>query len=80
MLLAHVAATLLLAAALAGSEHALWALRGIVTPLLPAATAPLPSATPTETPVGVLVVPSAWTSVRDLVRRGPPVVTTVALS
>lgn len=77
MLLAHAVATVLLASALAGGERALWALRRLVAPLPSAPVPPMTVEAAAPVPVGAPVVLTAWTSVRDLVRRGPPVALSV---
>ncbi|HET8615991.1 MAG TPA: hypothetical protein VFL94_10730 [Actinomycetales bacterium] len=72
MILAHAVATVLLAAALFRGEQALWTLRGFVARALRPVTTWQPVAARRVVTLRVPVVLSAWTSVRDLVRRGPP--------
>lgn len=78
MLLAHAGATLLLSAALAGGERALWLLGRLVAPALPR---PLLTSAPrcATRLLLTVVVPNPWTSVRCLTRRGPPVPGSVVL-
>jgi hypothetical protein len=72
MFAAHTLATVLLAAALARGERALWHLRRLVSPPLPRAVpAAMGLTTETVLPARVVVL-TAWTSVSSLVRRGPP--------
>jgi hypothetical protein len=77
MLAAHGLATLLLAAALAGGERALWRLRHLVAPSLPLEVAVTPEQAVPGVPPAAVVVPTVWTSVSSLVRRGPPSVSAV---
>lgn len=79
MLVAHVVATLLLATVLANGERALWALVRLFVPVLPWAAEPVPR-TRLRARSGAVVVPGVWTSVRCLVRRGPPVLAPVVLT
>lgn len=72
MVAAHAVATVLLAAALARGERALWHLRELVTPRLPHAHPVSPSPAVEARPEATVVVLTAWTSVSSLVRRGPP--------
>jgi hypothetical protein len=78
MLLAHAGVTLLLSAALAGGERALWLLARLVAPAV--LRSPLiPANRPAPLPSTAVVVPNAWTSVRCLTRRGPPPSASVVL-
>lgn len=77
MLAWHGVATLLLAAALACGERALWHLRELVAPALPDRGLPAVALHRPAPARSQVVVPTAWTSVSSLVRRGPPTVDAV---
>jgi hypothetical protein len=71
MLLAHTGAVVLLSAALARGERALWLLRRLLVPRLPACPLPAaPHVTPSPSTAVVLRAPTA--SARSFSRRGPP--------